>query len=332
MHFMVAPSILWFNVLQFTTALVPYPVGRGAVTGRVNKFIERLESGVVAFGEIVHPELGLAQRVGDSDLDWVWYATEHTSLDFPLLANCLHHMVSRSRIRATGDVMAGPTPMIGLPSHAGTRNPWMVMQALDYGFMAIHQARVQSAADVTALVRAARYPQGQDAPEPDGQRGYGPMGAPRYWGCASVSEYLEKADVWPLDPDGEILLLVTIEDAAGLRNIDEIVKVPGLGGVIFGTSDGTMSRFGRLGQPVDQQWTAEADRHVLRAARNAGIAVGTAPGTSDESISRAIEQGYTFIIGRGENYVPFSPTDVRVRVPHDGRAVRPVTSAEGAPT
>jgi 4-hydroxy-2-oxoheptanedioate aldolase len=135
-----------------------------------------------------------------------------------------------------------------------------------------------------------------------------------------------------LDPDGEILILVTIEDAEGLRNIDEIVKVPGLGGVIFGTSDGAMSRFGRMSQPVDDQWTAEADQRVLRAARNAGIAVGTAPGPSDQAISRAMEEGYTFIIGRGDNYLPFSVNDVRVRVPHDDRGIRTVKSVEGTAT
>jgi 4-hydroxy-2-oxoheptanedioate aldolase len=227
-------------------------------------------------------------------------------------------------MRATGDAMAGPTPMIGLPPHAGSRSPWMITQALDYGFMVVHQARVQCADDVIALVNAARYPQGEDAPEPRGHRGYGPMGAPRYWGCASIAEYLEKADVWPLNPDGEILLLVTVEDAEGLGNIEEIVRVPGLGGVIFGTSDGAMSKFGRMSQGIDHEWTAEADQRVLRAARNAGLAVGTAPGPSVEAVDRAIEKGYTFIIGRGDNYLPLSLDEVRIPVPPDRRRVRAV--------
>ena len=38
---------------------------------RLNKFIDRLESGVVAITEIVHPDACLAQRLGDPDLDWV---------------------------------------------------------------------------------------------------------------------------------------------------------------------------------------------------------------------------------------------------------------------
>lgn len=44
---------------------------------RLNRFIERLENGTVAFGEIIHPDVRLAQRLGDSDLDWVWFGTEH---------------------------------------------------------------------------------------------------------------------------------------------------------------------------------------------------------------------------------------------------------------
>jgi 4-hydroxy-2-oxoheptanedioate aldolase len=200
----------------------------------------------------------------------------------------------------------------------------MITQALDYGFMAVHQARVQRAEDVVALVNSARYPQGEGAPEPSGNRGYGPMGAARYWGCASIAEYLEKADVWPLNPDGEILLLVTVEDAEGLNNLEEIVRVPGLGGIIFGASDGTMSKFGRMSQGIEYEWTTEADERVLRAARNAGIAVGTAPGPSVQAIDRAIEKGYTFIIGRGENYLPLDLDDVRIPVPTERRTVAPL--------
>lgn len=291
---------------------------------RLNKFIDRLESGVVAIGEIVHPDARLAQRLGDSDLDWVWFATEHDEQDYRLLSDCLAHMISRPRIRLTGNAMCGPAPVVGLPPHAGARNPWMVTQALDIGFMVVHQARVQSSEDVEALVRAARYPVGEDGVGPSGSRGYGPMGAPRYWGCADVQEYLRMADVWPLNPEGELLLLVTVEDAAGLDRVEDIVKVPGLGGIILGTSDLTMSKFGRLALDSRHAWTAEVERRVCRAAHNAGIAVGTATVATEAGLTEAVEQGYTFVIIRGDNYVPLNLAERRIPLAEERRRVHQV--------
>jgi 2-keto-3-deoxy-L-rhamnonate aldolase RhmA len=120
------------------------------------------------------------------------------------------------------------------------------------------------------------------------------------------------------------LLLVTVEDAEGLRNVEEIVGVPGLGGIIFGASDATMSKFGRMSQGIDYEWRNEADERVLRAARNVGLAVGTAPGPSTQAIDRAIEKGYTFIIGRGDNYLPLNVNDVRIPVPPERRTAVPL--------
>ena len=290
---------------------------------RLNRFIERLESGVVSFGEIIHPDVRLAQRLGDSDLDWVWFATEHDEQNYRLLSDCLAHMISRPRIRLTGEVMSGPAPMIGLPPHAGSRSPWMVTQALDLGFMVVHQARVQTPEDVAALVCAARYPVGESGEGPAGSRGYGPMGAPRYWGCTDIDEYLGLADVWPLNPDGEILLLVTVEDATGLANVEDIVKVPGLGGIILGTSDVTMSKYGRLGRGSDAAWTREAERTVLRAARNTGIAVGTAAVASEAALAKAVDEGYTFVISRGDNYLALNLHEQHIVLPPEQRKIRP---------
>jgi 4-hydroxy-2-oxoheptanedioate aldolase len=290
---------------------------------RLNRFIERLESGVVSFGEIIHPDVRLAQRLGDSDLDWVWFATEHDEQNFRLLSDCLAHMISRARIRLTGEVMSGPAPMIGLPPHAGSRNPWMVTQALDLGFMVVHQARVQTPDDVAALVHAARYPPGESASGPSGSRGYGPMGAPRYWGCTNVLEYLRKADLWPLDPYGELVIIVTVEDETGLANVEEIVKVPGLGGIILGTSDLTMSKFGRLGLGSDSAWTSEAQRTALGLARSAGIAVGTASAASEAALAKAVDDGYTFVVSRGDNYLALNLHEQRIALSPEQRTIRP---------
>ena len=47
-------------------------------------------------------------------------------------------------------------------------------------------------------------------------RGDGPTAAVRYWGV-SQQEYYDRADVWPLNPKGEIFVILMMEDTRGDR-------------------------------------------------------------------------------------------------------------------
>ena len=59
----------------------------------------------------------------------------------------------------------------------------------------------------------------------------------RYWGVTQA-EYYARADVWPLAPQGEILVVDQIEDPAGIANLDDMLKnVPGIGVVLIGEGD-----------------------------------------------------------------------------------------------
>ena len=89
----------------------------------------------------------------------------------------------------------------------------MVKQILDAGAMGIVLPQVRTTAEVTRLVRAMRYPpqRGAAQPEPRGRRGWGPPGARRLWGGHVERRYAAKADVWPLNPDGELLAIAMVE-------------------------------------------------------------------------------------------------------------------------
>ncbi len=97
---------------------------------------------------------------------------------------------------------------------------------------------------------AARYPfvrpevKGADRVLPEGLRGSGGQGpAARAWGI-SATEYLEKADPWPLNPNGELLLSLKMEDKYSLENVDEITAVPGIAWGEWGPGDQSMSLMG----------------------------------------------------------------------------------------
>ena len=62
----------------------------------------------------------------------------------------------------------------------------------------------------------------------EGLRGSGSQTyASQIWGIPP-EEYLERADVWPLNPNGEILLGLKIEDRYAVANAESVAKVPGV--------------------------------------------------------------------------------------------------------
>ena len=74
--------------------------------------------------------------------------------------------------------------------------------------------------------------------EPPGIRGDGPTAAARYWGL-SQQDYYKKADVWPVNPEGEIFCILQIEDTRGVENLDDMLKnVPGIGAILIGEEIG----------------------------------------------------------------------------------------------
>ena len=76
-----------------------------------------------------------------------------------------------------------------------------------------------------------RYPRPLDSDirEPHGRRGRSPGIATWYWGVGG-GEYFEKADVWPLNGNGNLLAIIQIESPGAVERIDEIVTTPGVGG------------------------------------------------------------------------------------------------------
>ncbi|MEO8131538.1 MAG: aldolase/citrate lyase family protein, partial [Bryobacteraceae bacterium] len=95
----------------------------------------------------------------------------------------------------------------------------------------------------------------------EGRRGgHGIASAAKIWGV-SDQEYLRKADVWPLNPDGEIILGLKIEDKHALSNVEQSLSVPGIAFAEWGPSDMALS----LGFPFE---TGEGSMPApMRAAR-----------------------------------------------------------------
>ena len=75
----------------------------------------------------------------------------------------------------------------------------------------------------------------------EGRRGaHGTPTAAQIWGV-SQEEYSDKADAWPLNPNGELLLGVKLEDKYALANAEQNLKVPGIAFAEWGPGDMALS-------------------------------------------------------------------------------------------
>ena len=103
----------------------------------------------------------------------------------------------------------------------------------------------------------------------EGFRGWGSQKfAAWVWGI-SEKEYLQKADVWPLNPDGEIMLGIKIEDRHALANAENTLAIPGFCFAEHGPRDMGLSYGyldGRADPPVPVEVQAAGDK-VLSFSR-----------------------------------------------------------------
>src|SRR5471032_1356161 len=75
----------------------------------------------------------------------------------------------------------------------------------------------------------------------EGRRGaHGSSTAAQIWGV-TTEEYEDKADAWPLNPNGELLFGVKLEDKYALANAEQNLKVPGIGFAEWGPGDMALS-------------------------------------------------------------------------------------------
>lgn len=283
---------------------------------RMNRFVEKLESGEPAFCCVLQSgDVYAARRLGESDVDLIMIDVEHEGFDFPRLGDTLQWLISRRQINRDGAAVASPTPVVRIPQLG--HDQWVVKQTLDYGVFGLVIPHVQTADQLRELVGSARYPQPKGETGPEGHRGVSPFVAPRYWGLETFEEYVDKADLWPFNPEGELILIAMIEDSLGFANIGEIVQVAGLGAVLFGPGDGARSLGARHDFAHPDLLAARAG--VADACLNAGVPVGAAGVNDPETYDEHIEQGFRFFLSFEEHTLGLKTRlAVDRRVPSEG--------------
>ena len=110
-------------------------------------------------------------------------------------------------------------------THKIAENPTLAAERigrqLNLGVSGIVFVGVESADEVKTGLAAMRFK------SKGGTRSDDVGSAPAYWGM-SEKEYKEKADVWPLNPNGEITNWTIVESKEGLKHVREIAAVKGI--------------------------------------------------------------------------------------------------------
>ncbi len=157
---------------------------------------------------------------------------------------------------------------------------------LNAGVSSISFVEVDSAEELRLGIAALRFTsRGGTRPDDVGN-------APKYWGL-SETEYRRKSDVWPLNPEGELVVWAIVETKEGLANVREIAQVPGLSVLApgAGTLGGVFSTTNAEGRRVrdDVAWEA-AIQTVLSACKE--FKLSCAYPVSEADIETRMQQGF----------------------------------------
>jgi 4-hydroxy-2-oxoheptanedioate aldolase len=188
------------------------------------------------------------------------------------------------RLRAAINVK---TPKISTDPAKATEN---ISRQLNAGVSSISFVHVDTARELEQGIAAMRFKsRGGSRPDEIGN-------APKYWGL-SDKEYRDKADVWPLNPNGELVAWAIVETKEGLANVREIAQVKGLGVLIpgAGTLRNVFSTTAVDGSRVrdDAAWEA-AIQQVLAACKEFKVACGYPANAND--IEMRMKQGFSVFI------------------------------------
>lgn len=226
----------------------------------MNAFRQRLSGRETLVGTIVTlPAPELAEMAAGAGFDWLWLDMEHGLLDVA--------GVQRAAIAA------GSTPCL---ARVPVNDEAWIKRVLDTGVEGLIIPQVNTPELAQRAARYTRYP-------PEGVRSVGAGRAHAYG--PGFDSYVARANA-------ELVLLVQIEHVQAVENLEAILSVPGVDGVIIGPYDLSAS-MGKTGQVNDPEVRAKI-MHIRetceRRAKPVGIFAGDLP-----AARRALSDGFRLV-------------------------------------
>jgi 4-hydroxy-2-oxoheptanedioate aldolase len=292
--------------MVFACALVAFvaaPIARQADSTyrpkRLNKAIELLAEGQpIYYAQVDGGGYEDGKKLAQTWADYITYNLEHSPFDMTALRAFMQGLVdggpTKSGHRTPTVIVV--LPVTGLDEGVMWANAWMVEHVLGSGAHGVLLAHARTPGAARVLVEASRYPHAPPAAGlGEGLRGSGGQGfAARIWGVSGV-EYQRLADPWPLNPDGELLVGLKIEDRHALQYAEASTGVPGIGFAEWGPGD--MSLSFNVSRADGAKVLDDARARVLAATKKAGIAFLNS--VDADSIERMIDEGVRIAAGAG---------------------------------
>ena len=281
------------------------------MANRINRAIELFEDDQPVYYTGLHSfdrdYLTYEQGKKDASIwaDYINIGMEHGAFDMGGLEAYMEGLVDGG---PTPSGHVTPTVIVELPVQGESPeiiryNAWQIRQILARGVHGILLCEATTPDAVAAFVESCRYKIneiGVGFGLKDGTRGVGSeFKAKQKWGIEDDNDYRAKADPWPLNPSGELLLGLKIETLAGLNNCEQILSVPGIGFAEMGPGDMSMSmKIRRVpGSPPDQR-IKDASVRVKNACDKNGVKF--LESATPENITEVIDSGARVIAGQSQ--------------------------------
>tara|TARA_B100001750_G_scaffold203907_1_gene179978 strand:+ start:1256 stop:2026 length:771 start_codon:yes stop_codon:yes gene_type:complete len=171
-----------------------------------NKMKQKLQSGQAVAGTCLYlnnPDT--LKAIADVGFDFLLIDTQHSGIGPDTLSTMLSaisHTESEIIVRVIWN------------------NNYLINQALDWGADGIVVPLINTAADAERAIQGAKYP---------------PQGA-RSWGPNPRGRYSDGLEYWKL-ANKDTMVLPQIETAESMENIDSILQVDGIDGIMVGPTD-----------------------------------------------------------------------------------------------
>lgn len=214
---------------------------------RTNHVRAKLKNGEVTLGAWLNlASVSSARLIARLGFDWLTIDAEHSAVHPGLLAEMV----------ATVADSHSCAPFVRIPNNSVEWFKW----ALDAGAWGIVVPMVNNRQEAERAVSLCKYP-------PQGTRSIGGVHAPLGFDTISRAEYAAVAN-------DEILVIVQIESAEGLHNVEEICSVPGIDVAFVGPNDlHAQINLPPSSEGTEPEFVAALER-IKKAASSHNVAVG----------------------------------------------------------
>jgi 4-hydroxy-2-oxoheptanedioate aldolase len=284
-----------FGVLALCAVVVPQLPAAGQTKPRHNKLIDVLARNQVVFGWFSPGRTRdhAKRAAADPLMDFVFINMEAVQSYRPDDIRSFTQAMVEGGLKKNPNSLALMTRLpIFHDDPAAARQ--RTAEMLNLGVQAIVFPDMESGEEAQQALGAMRYAQAPNSKHaaPPGTRPDGAGDAPAFWGV-SEAEYKQKADVYPINPDGELASIFIVESVKGIENSREITRARPT--VAF-AGPGTLRR----NLNGDMEKVEAAIQTQLASCKEFNVPCGITANAAD--IAKRIKEGFRVIIIYDRDY------------------------------